>query len=84
MKCKIKINNRTVSLRVIPGGKSTRVEIRFPGADMNPYHSIAAAVASGLYGIRNKLKLEVSFCFFLIPRILCQEMPIQNLQLPLL
>jgi glutamine synthetase len=52
-------DNRTASLRVIAGGpKSTRLETRVTGADFNPYLGIAAALASGLYGVQNKLKLE--------------------------
>jgi glutamine synthetase len=51
------IENRTVSLRVIPGSeKSTRVEHRLPGADLNPYLAMAAMLASGLYGIEKKLE----------------------------
>ncbi|MEO0341111.1 MAG: glutamine synthetase, partial [Bacteroidota bacterium] len=53
------IENRTAALRVIPGGAhSTRLETRVPGADANPYLSMAAALASGLYGIKNKLRLD--------------------------
>ncbi|MEE2787877.1 MAG: glutamine synthetase family protein [Myxococcota bacterium] len=53
------IDNRTVALRVIPGSpKSTRLELRVGGADLNPYLGIAAALAAGLYGIENQLKLE--------------------------
>ena len=53
------IDNRTVAFRVIPGSpKSTRVEVRVPGSDVNPYLSIAAATAAGLYGIEKKLKLQ--------------------------
>jgi len=52
-------SNRTTALRVIPGGKdSTRLETRVPGSDANPYLSMAAALASGLYGIENKLTLD--------------------------
>jgi glutamine synthetase len=52
------IDNRTASVRVIPGcEKSARTELRVPGADMNPYLAMAAALASGIYGIKNKLKL---------------------------
>jgi glutamine synthetase len=55
------IDNRTVALRVIPGSaKSTRLETRVPGSDTNPYLAIAAALASGLYGIQNKLELKTS------------------------
>ncbi len=53
------IDNRTVAMRVIPGSeKSTRLEARIGGADMNPYLSIAASLAAGLYGIEKGLKLE--------------------------
>ena len=53
------IDNRTVALRVINGSeKSIRVENRVPGADVNPYLAIAASLASGLYGVENKLNLE--------------------------
>jgi len=52
------LDNRTTALRVInPSEKATRVELRVPGADANPYLAMAAALASGLYGIKNKLKL---------------------------
>ncbi len=52
------IDNRTTALRAICGGaKSTRVEHRLPAADANPYLSLAASLASGLYGIENKLEL---------------------------
>lgn len=51
------VDNRTCALRVIYGSaKAQRVEYRVPGADANPYLSIAAALASGLYGIENKLE----------------------------
>ncbi len=53
------IDNRTVAFRVIPGSsKSTRLESRVPGSDVNPYLAVAACVASGLYGIRHNLKLK--------------------------
>jgi glutamine synthetase len=52
------IDNRTVAFRVIPASaKSTRLETRVPGADVNPYLAVAAALASGLYGIEKKLEL---------------------------
>lgn len=54
------MDNRTASVRVIFGKKeNTRIESRVPGADTNPYLALAAALASGLYGIKNKLKLDV-------------------------
>ncbi len=53
------IDNRTASVRAIGGGKqSTRIELRVPGADANPYLAMAASLAAGLYGIKNKLKLN--------------------------
>jgi glutamine synthetase len=52
------IDNRTVAMRVLSdGAKSCRLETRVIGSDVNPYLAMAAALASGLYGIRNKLKL---------------------------
>jgi len=53
------VDNRTVSHRVIVGSeKSTRLEVRVPGSDVNPYLSVAASLAAGLYGVEHKLKLE--------------------------
>ncbi len=52
------IDNRTASFRVIPGSpKSTRLETRCPGSDVNPYLAIAALLAAGLHGVEKKLKL---------------------------
>ncbi len=52
------MDNRTTSLRAIPAGpKGTRVEYRLAGADGNPYLAVAAALASGLYGVEKKCKL---------------------------
>ena len=54
------IENRTTSLRVINhGSDSMRLETRVPGADANPYLSMAASLASGLYGIKNNLSLYI-------------------------
>lgn len=53
------IDNRTTALRAIPGGKkSTRLETRVNGSDSNPYLAMAAALATGLYGIQNELELR--------------------------
>lgn len=53
------IDNRTVALRVLSGSsKSCRLETRVIGSDVNPYLAMAACLASGLYGIKNKLKLN--------------------------
>jgi len=52
------IDNRTVALRALPGGVgSTRLETRVVGSDSNPYLAMAACLASGLYGVRQGLKL---------------------------
>ena len=52
------VDNRTTAFRVIPGGeKSTRVEVRIGGADLNPYLAVAAAMASGLYGVEKGFEL---------------------------
>jgi len=52
------IDNRTTALRALPGGAaSTRLETRVVGSDSNPYLAMAACLATGLYGIRNGLKL---------------------------
>ncbi|MEO7769315.1 MAG: glutamine synthetase family protein, partial [Ferruginibacter sp.] len=50
------IDNRTTALRALPGTpRSTRLETRVVGSDSNPYLAMAACLASGLYGIKNKL-----------------------------
>ncbi len=52
------IDNRTASFRVIPGSpKSTRLETRCPGSDVNPYLAMAAVISAGLHGVEQKLKL---------------------------
>lgn len=53
------LDNRTTAVRVINGQeKSTRLEMRVPGSDANPYLAMAASLASGLYGIQHELKLS--------------------------
>ena len=55
------VDNRTTAFRVIKGNsKSTRLETRAPGSDINPYLAVAAALASGLYGIEHKLSLDAA------------------------
>jgi glutamine synthetase len=49
------IDNRTTGLRVpkaVP--EATRIENRFPGADSNPYLAIAASLACGYLGLKEK------------------------------
>lgn len=51
------IENRTTGLRIIGNSeKSMRVEYRVAAADQNPYLALAAAIASGLYGIEHNLE----------------------------
>ncbi len=53
-------DNRTTALRMLTNSeKLTRVEHRVAGADANPYLAMAAALASGLYGIRHELPLTM-------------------------
>lgn len=53
------VDNRTVALRVLSGSSSScRLETRVIGSDTNPYLAMAGCLASGLYGIKNKMKLE--------------------------
>ena len=53
------VENRTCALRIIPGSaKSQRVEYRVAAADANPYLALAAAIASGLWGIANRIEPE--------------------------
>jgi glutamine synthetase len=49
-------DNRTAGFRVVGTGKALRIECRIPGADCNPYLAFAAALASGLDGIRNHIE----------------------------
>lgn len=51
-------DNRTVGLRVpaAAAAESTRVENRVPGADSNPYLAMAASLAAGYLGIKEKLE----------------------------
>jgi glutamine synthetase len=53
------VDNRTASFRVIPGSaKSSRLETRCPGSDVNPYLAMAAVLAAGLHGVEKGLKLD--------------------------
>jgi glutamine synthetase len=54
------VENRTCALRVIPGSvKSQRVEYRVAAADANPYVILSAALASGLWGIEQRIEPEL-------------------------
>lgn len=63
------VENRLTMIRVIArgAGKATYFENRVPGSAMNPYLALAAHVAAGMDGIKNKLELpppgnELNFC----------------------
>ncbi|KAJ7632779.1 hypothetical protein FB45DRAFT_913458 [Roridomyces roridus] len=55
-------DSRGASVRIISPPSvppsATRLEIRVPGADMNPYFALSAAFLLGLRGIEKKLKLD--------------------------
>ena len=52
--------NRTGSLRTIhtPNPSSSRLELRVPGADINPYLAFAGTLAAGLWGVENEVPLR--------------------------
>ncbi len=53
------IDNRTVALRALPAGsKSSRLETRVVGSDVNPYLAMAASLAAGWYGVTHELQLS--------------------------
>lgn len=54
-------DNRTAGFRIVGRGPSLRIENRIPGADVNPHLVYAAALASGLDGIRNRIEPPQEF-----------------------
>jgi glutamine synthetase len=54
-------DNRTAAFRVVGSGPSLRIECRLPGADTNPYLAYAAAIASGLDGIAQRIEPDPEF-----------------------
>lgn len=54
-------DNRTAGFRIVGQEESLRIECRIPGADCNPYLAFAAALASGLDGIKNQIEPPPSF-----------------------
>jgi len=54
-------DNRTAGFRIVGDGPSLRIECRIPGADCNPYLAYAAAMASGLDGIQNRIEPPAMF-----------------------
>lgn len=54
------VENRTTACRIIQEPESqARIEFRVTASDNNPYLTMAAVLASGLYGIRNQLSLDM-------------------------
>src|SRR4051794_32580941 len=51
-------DNRTCAVRVVGHGDSRRLELRVPGADVNPYLALSAMVAAALHGLDQDLELE--------------------------
>jgi glutamine synthetase len=51
-------DNRTCAVRVVGHGPATRCELRLPGADVNPYLTVAAMIAAGVHGMDAELELE--------------------------
>src|SRR3954454_9043720 len=51
-------DNRSCSVRVVGHGPALRMELRLPGADVNPYLALAALIAAGLHGMDAELELE--------------------------
>jgi glutamine synthetase len=54
-------DNRTAGYRTVGEHKGARVECRLPGADANPYLAFAATIASGMWGIRNRVEPPAMF-----------------------
>ncbi len=54
-------DNRTCGFRAVGRGEGRRLENRIPGADVNPYIALAAAIAGGLWGLDHALELEPAF-----------------------
>lgn len=54
-------DNRTAGFRVVGKGPSLRIECRIPGADCNPYLALAAALASGIKGIKDQIEPPEQF-----------------------
>ncbi|KAG0150609.1 hypothetical protein CROQUDRAFT_652210 [Cronartium quercuum f. sp. fusiforme G11] len=56
------LDSRLASVRLIAPPtcptEATRLEVRVPGADMNPHYALAAIIAAGLYGIEQELSLK--------------------------
>lgn len=47
-------DNRLAMVRIVGSGDTLRMEFRLPGADVNPYLTIAAALAAGIAGLEDQ------------------------------
>lgn len=55
-------DNRTAGFRLCgEETKGIRIECRIGGSDLNPYLAMAALLAAGIEGIKNKMELEPAF-----------------------
>ncbi|MFD1747012.1 glutamine synthetase family protein [Rhizobium helianthi] len=55
-------DNRTAGFRLCgEETKGIRIECRIGGSDLNPYLAMAALLAAGMEGIRNRIQLEPAF-----------------------
>lgn len=52
-------DNRHCAIRVVGSEASLRFEHRVGGGDLNPYLAVAAIVAAGMHGLREKLSLPL-------------------------
>src|SRR3546814_13086256 len=67
-------DNRTCGLRVpMDTPENTRVESRFAGSDANPYLAMAATIACGYLGIKEKLLPSAQVSISEIGRGSCRE-----------
>ncbi|MBP2548996.1 glutamine synthetase [Neorhizobium galegae] len=56
------MDNRTAGFRLCGDRtKGIRIECRIGGSDLNPYLAMAALLAAGIEGIKNKMELEPAF-----------------------
>jgi glutamine synthetase len=54
-------DNRSAGFRIVGSGDAFRIECRIPGADCNPYMALSASIASGLWGIDNRVEPEPEY-----------------------
>ncbi len=72
------IETRTPALRAITGSpRSTHLENRVPGSDVNPYLAMAAALAGGLHGIQHGLEAPppIESNAYLLPEASAPRLP---------